>query len=104
MTIRTACRVCRTAFANYYRGTTAVHYAGKALLNVAIARIIADERLGLDVISGGELYVALRARFSPQRIHMHGNAKTRAELEQALAAGIGQIIVDNWTNWTCWRA
>jgi diaminopimelate decarboxylase len=95
MTIRAACRACRTAFADHYRGTTAVHYAGKALLNVAIAQIIADEGLGLDVVSGGELYVALRAGFPPQRIHMHGNAKTRAELEQALAAGIGQIIIDN---------
>ncbi len=95
VTIRTACRACRTAFAARHRGTTAVHYAGKALLNVAIAQIIADEGLGLDVVSGGELYVALRAGFPPQRIHMHGNAKTRAELEQALAAGIGQIIVDN---------
>lgn len=95
MTIRTACRTYRTAFATHYRGTTAVHYASKALLNVAIAQIIAGEGLGLDVVSGGELYVALRAGFPPQRIHMHGNAKTRTELEQALAAGIGQIIVDN---------
>ncbi len=95
MTIRTACRIYRTAFATHYRGTTAVHYASKALLNVAIAQIIAGEGLGLDVVSGGELYVALRAGFPPQRIHMHGNAKTRTELEQALAAGIGQIIVDN---------
>ncbi len=94
-TIRNACRNWRTALAAHYQGETAVHYASKALLNMALARLIADEGLGLDVVSGGELYVALRAGFPPQRIHMHGNAKTRTELEQALAAGIGQIIVDN---------
>ncbi|GIV99971.1 diaminopimelate decarboxylase [Roseiflexus sp.] len=94
-TIRSACRTWRTALAACYRGETAVHYASKALLNTALTHLIADEGLGLDVVSGGELYVALRAGFPPQRIHMHGNAKTRAELEQALASGIGQIIVDN---------
>ncbi|MGQ9549925.1 MAG: diaminopimelate decarboxylase [Roseiflexus sp.] len=95
VTIRAMCRAYRTAFTAHYCGTTTVHYAGKALLNITIAQIIADEGLGLDVVSGGELHVALRSGFPPQRIHMHGNAKTRAELEQALAAGIGQIIVDN---------
>ena len=95
VTIRAMCRAYRTAFTAHYCGTTTVHYASKALLNITIAQIITDEGLGLDVVSGGELYVALRAGFPPQRIHMHGNAKTRAELEQALAAGIGQIIVDN---------
>lgn len=94
-TIRDVCWVWRAALAAAYQGETAVHYASKALLNTALARLIADEGLGLDVVSGGELYVALRAGFPPQRIHMHGNAKTRTELEQALAAGIGQIIVDN---------
>ncbi len=94
-TIRAACRTYRAALASCYRGETTVHYASKALLNIAIARLIADEELGLDVVSGGELYVALRAGFPPQRIHLHGNAKTRAELEQALAAGIGQIVIDN---------
>jgi diaminopimelate decarboxylase len=94
-TIRNACRVWRTTLVACYQGEIAVHYASKALLNIALAHLIADEGLGLDVVSGGELYVALRAGFPPHRIHMHGNAKTRAELDQALAAGIGQIIIDN---------
>ena len=59
-----------------------------------MAQLVAEEGLGLDVVSGGELYVALRAGFPAERIHMHGNAKPRAELEQALAAGIGKIVVD----------
>lgn len=94
-TIRDACRAWRTALATHYQAETAVHYASKAWLNTTLARLIADEGLGLDIVSGGELYVALRAGFPPQRMHMHGNAKTRAELEQTLTAGIGQIIVDN---------
>ncbi|MCS6839219.1 MAG: diaminopimelate decarboxylase [Roseiflexus sp.] len=95
VTIRESCRTWCAALTAGYQGETAVHYASKALLNSALARLIADEGLGLDVVSGGELYVALHAGFPPQRIYMHGNAKTRAELEQALSAEIGQIIVDN---------
>lgn len=94
-TFRDACRAYIAALRTGYRGESAVHYASKAWLNTAIAHLVAGEGLGLDVVSGGELYVALRAGFPPQRIHMHGNAKPRAELEQALAAGIGQIVVDN---------
>lgn len=94
-TIRAACRQYRSAFAANYQGETAIHYASKALLNTAIARIVAAEGLGLDVVSGGELYIALRAGFPAARIHLHGNAKPRHELEQALEAGVSQIIVDN---------
>lgn len=72
-----------------------IHYASKALLNTGIARLIASEGLGLDVVSGGELFVALRAGVAPEHIHLHGNAKPQAELEQALNAHIGQIVVDN---------
>jgi diaminopimelate decarboxylase len=94
-TFRGACRAYREALARHHAGPSAAHYASKALLNSAVARLVAEEGLGLDVVSGGELFVALRAGFPPERIHMHGNAKPRAELEGALAAGIGQIVVDN---------
>jgi diaminopimelate decarboxylase len=93
--IRSACRAYRTAFARAYPGETSVHYAGKALLNTALVQIVTSEGLGLDVVSGGELYVALRGGADPGQIHLHGNAKPQAELEQALAAGVGQIAVDN---------
>jgi diaminopimelate decarboxylase len=92
-TFRASCRAYRAALAQDYPGAKA-HYASKALLNSAVARLVADEGLGLDVVSGGELYVALRAGFPAERIHLHGNAKPRAELEQALAAGVGKIVVD----------
>jgi diaminopimelate decarboxylase len=93
LTFRNNCRAYRDALARHYPDGTA-HYASKALLNTALAQLLAEEQLGLDVVSGGELYVALRAGFAASRIHLHGNAKPRAELEQALAAGVGKIVVD----------
>jgi diaminopimelate decarboxylase len=93
-TFRAGCRAYRAALARHYSGASSAHYASKALLNSALAQLVAEEALGLDVVSGGELYVALRAGFPAERIHLHGNAKPRAELEQALAAGIGKIVVD----------
>ncbi len=94
-TIRGACQAYHAAFAQAYPGETIIHYAGKALLNTALVQIIQDEGMGLDVVSGGELYVALRAGMPANRIHMHGNAKPIAELVQAIDAGIGQIVADN---------
>ncbi|HUQ00142.1 MAG TPA: diaminopimelate decarboxylase [Aeromicrobium sp.] len=73
-----------------------VFYAGKAFLCVAAARWIAEEGLGLDVCTGGELAVALRAEFPPARIAMHGNNKSLAELRRALEVGVGRIVVDSF--------
>jgi diaminopimelate decarboxylase len=73
-----------------------VYYAGKAFLCAAVARWIADEGLGLDVCTGGELGLALAAGFPPQRIGMHGNNKSRGELARAVAAGVGHIVVDSF--------
>jgi len=72
-----------------------VYYAGKAFLCVATARWIAEEGLNLDVCTGGELAVALRAEFPPERIGLHGNNKSVAELRRALEVGVGRIIVDS---------
>ena len=72
-----------------------VLYASKSLPCTAALRIFAAEGLSCDVASGGELHFALRAGFDPERIYMHGNNKTEAELEQALAAGVGHVIVDS---------
>ncbi|MEY9215418.1 diaminopimelate decarboxylase [Thermobifida halotolerans] len=73
-----------------------VYYAGKALLTKAVARWVAEEGLKLDVCSGGELAVALAADFPPERIGMHGNNKSEAELARAVEAGVGRIIVDSF--------
>jgi diaminopimelate decarboxylase len=94
-TFRASCRAYRRAFQRRYRGPSAIHYASKALLNLAVAQIVAEEGLGLDVVSGGEQHVALQAGFPAERMHMHGNAKSRVELEQALMAGVGRVVVDN---------
>lgn len=94
-TFRAQCRTYRSALARHYPGTGQVHYAGKALLNTAVAQLATSEGLGLDVVSGGELFVALRAGVPATHIHLHGNAKPRTELEQALAVGIGKIMVDS---------
>src|SRR5207253_575845 len=67
----------------------------KAFLCVATARWIAEEGLSLDVCTGGELAVALRAEFPPERIGLHGNNKSTDELRRALEAGVGRIIVDS---------
>jgi diaminopimelate decarboxylase len=93
-TFRNSCRAYLAALQHGYAGPATAHYAGKALLNTAIAQLVAQEGLGLDVVSGGELYVALRAGFPAGRIHLHGNAKPRSELEQALEAGVGKIVAD----------
>lgn len=89
--LRARCRAFKEAF-----GEGAVLYAGKALLLKAICRIVAEEGLGLDVVSGGELYTALAAGFPPERLYFHGNNKSEEELAEALAAGVGRIVVDNF--------
>ncbi|MBK6874382.1 MAG: diaminopimelate decarboxylase [Kineosporiaceae bacterium] len=73
-----------------------VYYAGKAFLSTQVARWVAEEGLGLDVCSAGELAVAMRAEFPPERIGMHGNNKSAAELELAVRYGVGRIIVDSY--------
>src|SRR5438105_8171144 len=72
-----------------------VYYAGKAFLCVEMARMVAEEGLGLDVASGGELYTALKANFPPERIIFHGNNKSDAELEMGLKARVGRIVADS---------
>jgi diaminopimelate decarboxylase len=81
----------REAFADYD-----VYYAGKAFLCTTVARWVAEEGLCLDVCSGGELAVALRAGVDPSRIGFHGNNKSSGELRRALEAGVGRIVVDSF--------
>lgn len=94
-TIRNACRAYKRSFEKHYAGKGLPFYASKALNCKAICRIIMEEGLGLDVVSGGELYTALQAGFPANKIHMHGNNKTPAELRMALDAGVGRIVLDN---------
>lgn len=93
--IRTACRQYREGLKNHYSGDSLVIYASKALNCLAICALVASEGLGIDVASGGELYTALQAGVDPQTIYFHGNNKSRAELEEAIAANC-TIVADNW--------
>jgi diaminopimelate decarboxylase len=77
-------------------GAKAVHYAAKAFLSTEVARWVAEEGLSLDVSSGGELAVALRAGFPAERIAMHGNNKSVDELVAAVEAGVGRVVVDSF--------
>ncbi|MCH5212216.1 MAG: diaminopimelate decarboxylase [Oscillospiraceae bacterium] len=93
--IRENCRVYKSAIDKYYNGNGLVLYANKAFCTVYTCKIAAEEGLGADVVSGGELYTAIKAGFPMDRIYFHGNNKTAEELEMAVSNGVGHIIVDN---------
>ncbi len=94
-TLRVGCQQYRDALKQYYPGESEVVYASKAWSCLAICAIVASEALGLDVVSGGELYTALQAGVDPATIYFHGNNKSLEELELAIATGCC-VIVDNW--------
>jgi len=73
-----------------------VAYAAKAFLCVAMARLVHSEGMGLDVATGGELHVALAAGVPAGRLVLHGNNKSVGELREAVAAGVGRIVVDSF--------
>ena len=73
---------------------THVHFASKALPCAPVTRLLAEEGLGCDVASGGELAIALAAGFAPAEILLHGNAKSDEDIAAALAAGVGMIVID----------
>ena len=77
-------------------GARIVYYAAKAFLTTTIARWVTEEGLGIDVASGGELAVALRAGVPGDRLLLHGNNKSMAEIEAAVAAGVGRIVIDSY--------
>ena len=72
-----------------------VYYAGKAFLSAAIVRWVTEAGLAIDVCTGGELAVALAAGADPARIGFHGNNKSVAEIERAVGAGVGAIVIDS---------
>ena len=92
--MRERARTTVAAFAER-RSSFEILYASKAFPCTAAMRLFAEEGLSCDVATGGELHLALRGGFAPERIHMHGNNKSEADLEAALEAGIGHMIVDS---------
>ena len=92
--IRKRCEELHRVFLSRYPGTR-VYYASKALQALDVLKIIKEEGFGVDVVSGGELYAALKAGIPPSDIIFHGNAKTDEELHYAISSGVGRIAVDN---------
>jgi len=92
--IRERCREVKSVFIDRYPNTRAV-YASKAFQTLEICRIVQQEGLGLDVVSGGEVFAAIRAGVNPADIVFHGNSKTYGELRLALEENVGTIVVDN---------
>lgn len=93
--VRRHCRVYKDAIDRVYGGNGLVLYASKALCTLEMVRIARSEGLGVDCVSGGELYTALTAGMEPEKICMHGNNKTYDELNEAISAGVGRIVADN---------
>ncbi len=81
--------------ARYDRGSSRVCYAAKAYCAPWLLRLVAEEQLGLDVVSGGELFTAIQAGFPLERVYFHGNNKGEEELRLALAHGVGRVVLDN---------
>ncbi len=93
-TLRGQARRLRRAFADAYPNSRIV-YAGKALLSLAIVDVLHQEGIGLDVVSGGELFAGLAAGVSASEMTFHGNNKGPEEIREAIAAGVGLIAIDN---------
>ncbi|MEN8614506.1 diaminopimelate decarboxylase [Dehalogenimonas sp. THU2] len=91
---RARCHEFKREFGDRCSGTRVV-YAGKAFLNRAIVKIVAEEGLGLDVVSGGELEIAGAAGFPMSDVYFHGNNKSDAELELAVERRVGRVVIDN---------
>ncbi len=95
LSLRNKCAEFKAEFGQRYSDTTVI-YAGKAFINKALALILKEEGLGLDVVSGGELSIAHSVDFPLDRVYFHGNNKSAEELRLALEWKVGRIVVDNF--------
>jgi diaminopimelate decarboxylase len=93
--LRARAREFRSALEAQHDGPGEVIFASKACPVTAVLRLFADEDLGCDVASGGELHLALKAGFAPEGVYLHGNAKSAAELRLAVEARVGWVVIDN---------
>ena len=94
-TVRRNCRAYVDSVKEYYDGNGLAIYASKALSCKYMYKIVNDEGMGVDVVSGGEIYAALSAGFPAEKIYFHGNNKLPDEIRYALENKIGRIMVDN---------
>src|SRR4051794_33592924 len=94
--LRARARTFREALAAQHGPDGEVTFASKAFPATAAYHLFAEEGLACDAATGGELFLALRGGFAPERIYLHGNAKSARELREAVEAGVGHIVVDNF--------
>jgi len=94
-TLRASCRAYREALQRHYPGPSLALYASKANSSLAITALVAEEGLGLDAVSAGELLTALGGGMPAERIVLHGNNKSAEELALAAAHGV-TVVLDNW--------
>ena len=94
-TLRERCQGFLREFQGRYPNTRVI-YASKAFTNLALTRFLIKEGLGMDVASGGEMAAARAGGMPPSVVYFHGNNKSRTELEEGLAWGVGRIVVDNF--------
>ena len=94
-TIRHMCNAFLNGFRAEYAQTN-VAYSSKAFANPALSRILDQEGLSMDVVSGGELAQARHTGFPPERLNFHGNNKSKVELVEALGYGIGRVTIDSF--------
>lgn len=94
-TIRENCRIYKKAATECFGADALPLYASKALCFSGIYKLVAEEGLGVDCVSGGELYTAKKAGFPAEKIYFHGNNKTDKDISDALDMGVGTFVVDN---------
>ena len=93
--IRQNCRAYKEAIDKYYDGNGLALFASKSLCTMHTSKVVFEEGLGADAVSGGELYTLYKAGFPMEKVFFHGNNKTPEEIRLALDLGVGHIVVDN---------
>ncbi len=93
-TLRERCQSYLREFQGRYPKTRVI-YASKAFTNLALTRLLVEEGLGMDVVSGGEMAAAKAGGMPARNVYFHGNNKSRKELEEAASWGVGRVVVDN---------
>lgn len=99
-TVRASAKAYREVLKNAYSGNSLPLYACKANMNMALVKVMEQEGMGLDVVSGGEIYTAVQAGFPMERVLFNGNNKTMEEVELAIHHNVGRISADNFHDLT----
>lgn len=92
---RKNCRSYKEAAQKHYGKNSLILFASKSLCTMYTSRIVCEEGLGADVVSGGEIYTLYKAGFPMEKVFFHGNNKTKSEIELAMDCGVGHFVVDN---------